>query len=103
MPGSSPLAHDSAFWRRLAELGAKNGPEWLLRYGPPVFGAMGAALLPGKRGAVVQNLHLIRGERNRLADAADVARTFGSYAGCMGEVLSAGSKDAGTPDAVLVG
>lgn len=103
MPDSSPLAHDGAFWRKLAEFGAKQGPEWLLRYGPLVFGAMGAALLHGKRGAVIQNLHLIRGDKNVLEDAADVARTFSAYAGCMGEVLSAGSKNAATPDAVLVG
>jgi KDO2-lipid IV(A) lauroyltransferase len=103
MPDFSSLAHDGVFWRRVAELGAQKGPEWLVRHAPALFGTAAVAILHEKRGRVIDNLHRIRGKKSRLEDAADVARTFRAYAGCLGEVLSAGSKNASTPDAVLVG
>lgn len=100
---SSSLAVDGVFWRKIAALGAQKGPKWWIRYTPPVFGVAGAMLVPRARTQVLENLHQIRGDRGFFADVADVAKTFSSYAGCLGEILSAGSKNAGTPEAVLVG
>ena len=97
------LTHHGAFWRRLARFGAARGPEWWVRYSPPVFGWAAALAVPRARRAVVANLHRVRGERGPLRDALDVARTFGTYAGCLAEVLSNGSKNERLPGAVLHG
>lgn len=99
----APLAVDGAFWRKVASLGAQRGPEWCIKYAPAVVGAAAAALLPERRHTIATNLRLIRGDKGPIEDAADVVRTFGSYAGCLAEILSVGGKNAGMPDAVLVG
>ncbi len=97
------LAHDGAFWRRLARFGASRGPEWWVRYSPSVFGWGAALAVPQARRAVRANLRRVRGERTALRDAYDVARTFQTYAGCLAEVLSNGSKNERMPDALLCG
>jgi len=102
---ASPFAVDGVFWRKVAELGARHLPEWAVRRAPAVVGAAAAVLLPDARTTVRQNIRLIRGDdgRSSLDDAAAVVQTFAAYAGCLAEVLATGSKNAGTPDVVLVG
>jgi lauroyl/myristoyl acyltransferase len=97
------LAHDAAFWRKLARFGAAQGPEWWVRYSPPVFGWAAALAVPGARRAVRANLVRVRGAKGGLRDALDIGRTFAAYAGCLAEVLSNGSKNERLPGAVLHG
>lgn len=97
------FAHDAAFWRRLARFGAAYGPEWWLRYSPSIFGWGAALAVPHARHAVRANLRRVRGERGFVRDVYDVARTFQTYAGCLAEVLSNGSKNERMPDAILHG
>ncbi|HEY2516134.1 MAG TPA: hypothetical protein VGI39_34925, partial [Polyangiaceae bacterium] len=97
------FAHDAAFWRKLARFGAARGPEWWVRYSPPFFGWAAALAVPSARRAVHQNLLRVRGPRGRVKDAIDVAKTFGTYAGCLAEVLSNGSKNQRLPGAILRG
>src|SRR3954469_22058765 len=100
----SAFRHDSAFWRKLARLGAAHGPEWWLRFSPAFFGYAAALVVPGARRAVLHNLRRIHGkERLKAVEAIDVARTFGAYASCLAEVLSNGSKNARLPDATILG
>lgn len=103
MASRSRFSVDGVFWRKAAQLGAQHGPRWWLRWSPPLIGAAAAAILPGPRASVVENLRLIRGRKGAFEDLNDVAHTFAAYAGCLAEILAAGSKNAGTPDAVLVG
>ncbi|HEX3770721.1 MAG TPA: lysophospholipid acyltransferase family protein [Polyangiaceae bacterium] len=77
---------DGSFWRRAARWGAR-GPEWFVRVTPPVVGVVVCALAPAPRKAIADNLRRIRGSRGALRDAADVARTFATYAACLTEVL----------------
>src|SRR3954463_13845422 len=83
-----PRAHEALFWRRLAHWGASRGPEWWVRYSPPVFGCAAAALVPSARQAVLRNLRRIRGPASAATDARDVLATFSNYASCLAEVLS---------------
>jgi lauroyl/myristoyl acyltransferase len=69
---------DGYFLRKLAMLGASKGPEWFLRYTPPVIGLAAMALVPSARRAVVRNLRMAHGERATALEAVDVARTFGA-------------------------
>lgn len=91
------FALDAVFWRRLAKLGSTRGPEWWVRYSPAFFGWTAALVLPSARRAVLANLRQIRGNAGPLRDTLDVARTFGTYAGCLAEVLATGSKNARVP------
>jgi phosphatidylinositol dimannoside acyltransferase len=84
-----PAAHEALFWRKAARWGATRGPSWFVRYSPPVIGWAAAALVPSARNAVLRNLHRIRGEASPIRDARDVLATFGTYASCLTEVLSA--------------
>jgi KDO2-lipid IV(A) lauroyltransferase len=83
-----PHGHERVFWRKLAHWGASRGPEWWVRYSPPVFGWAAALLVPSARRAVLANLHRIRGEASPVRDARDVLATFSTYASCLAEVLS---------------
>lgn len=83
-----PRASERLFWRRLAHWGASRGPEWWVRYSPPVFGWAAAALVPSARRAVRANLHRIRGPASPVRDVREVLETFGTYASCLAEVLS---------------
>jgi phosphatidylinositol dimannoside acyltransferase len=82
------MEHDRLFWRRLAHWGASRGPEWWVRFSPPVFGWAAAMLVPSARRAVQQNLARVRGPATRWAETRDVFATFGTYASCLAEVLS---------------
>lgn len=88
LPHPRPLiSADSLRLRRLALLGARHGPDWWLRYSPPVIGVAFAALLPEHRRHVSHNL-----ERLGLPSRTGALRTFASYAACLAEgmALSAG-------------
>jgi KDO2-lipid IV(A) lauroyltransferase len=95
-------AIDGAFWRRMARFGAR-GPEWFARYSPPLIGIVFCALAPEQRAAIARNLRRIRGERPAWRDAADVARTFATYASSLSEVLAGDSPRGRAPSAVVVG
>jgi len=97
------FAYDGLFWRRLARLGAAHGPDWWVRFSPPAFGALAALALPSKRRAVRDNLRRIRGPVGRLRELRDVASTFTTYAGCLAEGLTRGSKNAADPFVELRG
>lgn len=100
----APKRHEALFWRRLAHWGATRGPEWWVRYSPPVFGWAAAALVPSARRAVATNLRRVRGPATRLTDARDVLHTFSSYAACLAEVLSNDAPGGPRiPDAVTYG
>jgi phosphatidylinositol dimannoside acyltransferase len=97
------LAYDGALFRRLAAWGARNGPEWFVRYSPGVIGVAMSVLLPEARRAVRRNLVRIRGEGSSARDALDIARTFASYAGSFTESLTSGSKNSREPRAIIYG
>lgn len=98
-----PLPHENLFWRRAARWGSL-GPEWWLKYGPPVFGWAAALCVPSARRAVQRNLRRIRGPASPLRDARDVLSTFGTYASCVAEVLSNdGDEGPKKPHALVAG
>ncbi|WP_394827503.1 lysophospholipid acyltransferase family protein [Pendulispora albinea] len=101
--GREALAHDGLFWRRIAAWGAQSGPEWWVKYSPAFFGLAGAVLVPSARRKVVANLRRIRGETSVLRNAVETGQTFTTYAGCLAEVLSNGSKNGRVPQAELIG
>ena len=78
-------------------------PEWWLRYSPPLFGLAAALAVPRARRAVAANLERIRGPATPGRNAIEIAETFSTYASCLSEVLSYGSKNAKLPDLVLSG
>jgi KDO2-lipid IV(A) lauroyltransferase len=90
-------------WRRLAHWGASRGPEWFVRYSPPLFGLAACALAGESRRAIGANLRRVRGSRGPARDALDVARTFATYASCLTEILGAGSPRARLPRGIVVG
>jgi phosphatidylinositol dimannoside acyltransferase len=79
---------DGSFWRRAARWGAR-GPEWFVRLAPPVVGLIACAIATDRRRAIAENLRRVRGRRPPLREAAEVARTFVTYAACLTEVLGA--------------
>lgn len=97
------LALDGSFWRRMAQWGSSQGPEWFVRYSPPFIGVAIAAVAHDRRRAVRDNLRRVRGDRGFFRDAVDVARTFAGYASCLTEILGAGSARGRLPEAVIVG
>jgi KDO2-lipid IV(A) lauroyltransferase len=78
-------------------------PEWWMHYSPPLFGLAAAAFVPRARKAVSTNLERIRGPETPARDALEIAETFTTYASCLSEVLSYGSKNAKAPELVLRG
>jgi KDO2-lipid IV(A) lauroyltransferase len=97
------FALEGAFWRAAARAGAAYGPEWFVRYSPPLIGVAACALARGPREQVVRNLRRIHGERAPMREAADAARTFATYASCLAEILGAGSPRARLPTALIWG
>lgn len=103
-PAPEARAYERHFWRRLAHWGASRGPEWWVRYSPPVFGCAAALLVPSARRAVTANLRRIRGPASPARDARDVLATFSTYASCLAEVLSNdGARGPRTPSATIYG
>lgn len=88
------LAHHSAFWRRLAYLGARYGPSAWVRYSPAFFGAAFAVALPEARRKVRENLRWVRGPVDALREEREVLETFVDYARCLAESLAADRPEA---------
>jgi len=97
------LSLDGGLWRRLARWGSSRGPEWFVRWSPPVFGLAACVLASERRRAVARTLRRVQGERGALRDRLDVARTFTTYASCVAEILGAGSPRGRLPEAVVWG
>jgi KDO2-lipid IV(A) lauroyltransferase len=97
------FALDGAFWRAAARAGAAYGPEWFVRYSPPLIGLAACALARGPREQVARNLRRVQGRQSPVREAADVARTFATYASCLAEILGAGSPRARMPSALVCG
>jgi lauroyl/myristoyl acyltransferase len=95
------LALDGAFWRRAARFGATRGPSWFVRWSPPVIGAGIALAVPDMRRTVSMQLARARGHVSALRNALDVIRTFATFASCLTEVLSTGSKNGLSPEAMV--
>ncbi len=99
---AAKLSLDGSFWRRWARWGAR-GPEWFVRFAPPIVGLAVCAVAPEERQAIARNLRRVRGRRGAVREAVDVARTFATYASCLTEVLGAGSGSGRVPKAVVFG
>jgi KDO2-lipid IV(A) lauroyltransferase len=82
------LSVDSAFWRRLAWLGAAHGPRPWLRYSPVPIGLAFALVSGRQRRHVRANLRALMGERPRWQEHVDVALTFARYAQSLAETLA---------------
>jgi KDO2-lipid IV(A) lauroyltransferase len=85
----SALAHDGAFLRRLAYSGARHGPEFLVRYSPPVFGVLFALALGAQRRKVRDTLRWVRGNQGVWREQRELFQTFIQYAQCLTEGLAA--------------
>jgi lauroyl/myristoyl acyltransferase len=103
MQSEGALDLDGRFWRRLAQWGSSSGPEWFVRFSPPVVGIVACGLVAERRRHVLRNLHRVRGRRGALRDAVDVMRTFATYASCLAETLRAGSPGGSLPEAIARG
>jgi len=86
-PEGSPRRHESALLRRWALAGARHGPEWFVRFTPPIIGGLFALVLPDERRRVLAALRRVHGPRAPLVEARDVLKTFGDYAACIAEGL----------------
>jgi len=91
-------------WRKIAAWGAQQGPEWLVKHSPAFFGLasgrLGAECAPqGRRESPAHSWRSIAASRG----GRDAGKTFTTYAGCLAEVLSNGSKNARVPEAELIG
>jgi KDO2-lipid IV(A) lauroyltransferase len=93
---------DGSFWRRAAQFGAR-GPEWFVRFAPPVVGLIACAVATDRRRAIAANLRRVRGRRGPVREAAEVARTFATYASCLTEVLGGASAGRRAPRAIVRG
>jgi len=81
------LRPDSALWRRAIAAGVSFGPDAFLRYSPPLFGLAFGAALGDTRRLVRKNLRRVCGRRAAVAELADVAAVFTTYASCLTEAL----------------
>jgi KDO2-lipid IV(A) lauroyltransferase len=93
----------SAFWRRLALAGARHGPSWFVRHGPPLIGAAFALALPHERRLVRDALRLVHGVRAPHLEGRDVLRTFRDYAACLAEGLGAEREEARQAEVEVLG
>lgn len=59
--------------------------------------------MPDARHAVEKNLVRVRGERGKLRNAFDAARTFATFAGCLAETLATGSANERPIHSILEG
>jgi lauroyl/myristoyl acyltransferase len=98
---ASRFAIDGLFWRRLAEFGATHTPGWFVRIAPSFFGVAVAILMPSARHRIRAQLDRVRGEVGFFRRLADIARTFATYAQCLTELLTTGSKNARTPNVLV--
>jgi lauroyl/myristoyl acyltransferase len=91
-----------ARWRTMAHAGASRGPDWFVRVAPPVVGVIVLALARDHRRAVAASLRAVRPSRGAVGDAADVVRTFTTYATCVADVLR-GPASGDPPEALVRG
>ena len=91
------FALDGVFWRRVARLGASRAPGWFVRLAPPLVGMLVALAAPVSRRRIAEQLDRVRGPVGFLRGFIDVACTFASFASCLAEVLSTGSKNEQAP------
>ncbi|HYP88322.1 MAG TPA: lysophospholipid acyltransferase family protein [Polyangiaceae bacterium] len=84
---------ESAFFRRLAHLGALRGPRDFLRLAPGPIGAAFGAALPEVRRRVIRNLRRIHGRRTPLREHLDALETLSNYAACFAEAIASGRED----------
>jgi KDO2-lipid IV(A) lauroyltransferase len=80
--------------RRLAYVGARFGPRFVIEHSPKLFGTAFALALPETRAHVRRNLRRVQGQRGFLSEQRDVVRTFASYAACLAESLGIERRDA---------
>ncbi len=79
------LRHDSRLWRKAFALGVEHGPDFLVRFSPPVFGVAFGAALAGPRVRVRETLRLILGPQEPARELALVAEVFANFASSMTE------------------
>ena len=103
MASAGDLSLDGPFWRGLARWGSSHGPEWFVRFSPPLVGLVACAVAAQPRRHVLGNLRRVCGPRSAPREAVDVARTFTTYASCLAEILGAGSKRGRLPEALIWG
>ncbi|NUQ78009.1 MAG: lysophospholipid acyltransferase family protein [Polyangiaceae bacterium] len=71
--------------------GVLEGPDALVRYSPPFFGLLFAALLKNHRRAVRRNIRRALKDAGPLDEAAGVAQVFTNFASCLTEAFLIGS------------
>jgi lauroyl/myristoyl acyltransferase len=97
------FALDGIFWRRMAQFGARRAPAWFVRGAPPVVGVAIAIAAPVARRRIAQGLERARGPVSAGRCAIDVALTFANFASCLTELLSTGSRNGETAEAIVHG
>lgn len=102
MTATSP-GRAGAFWRRLAYLGARHGPDAWVRTTPAFIGAGFAAFLPHERERVRRLHRRVLGRRSGVVELLDSARTFSRFAHCLAEALGMGPERAARARVVVRG
>jgi len=95
--------HDSLLWRRALAAGVTYGPDFWVRYSPPVFGLAFSAALPRQRAVVRRTLRKALGPRPAWQELCDVARVFMNFAGSMTDAMLVGSQRGYTAQSKPVG
>jgi hypothetical protein len=78
------LRFDGSFWRRLAELGCVDGPEWRKCLSPPAIAAVIFAIARAQRGAVLRNQRQVRGPSGWEQERWNTYRVFAEFARSLG-------------------
>jgi lauroyl/myristoyl acyltransferase len=97
------LRPDSALLRRLAYLGARFGPRFVVEHSPKFFGTAFAIALPETRERVRGNLRRVQGPRGFLSEQRAIVQTFKSYAACLAESLGVERADARHAEQTVLG
>ncbi|HWA74774.1 MAG TPA: lysophospholipid acyltransferase family protein [Polyangiaceae bacterium] len=97
------LAHDGALWRRLAYAGARYGPDFWVKYSPPLFGVAFALALRPQRQKVRDTLRWVQGETGQLREQRQLFATFIQYACCLTESLAAERPEAANAECRVEG
>jgi len=82
---------DSEFWRRALNAGVNHGPDFWIRYSPPVFGLVFGAVLSDQRRAAEEALRRLKGSQSRIEQLSDVAGVFTNYACCLTDAFLVGA------------
>ncbi len=73
--------------RRAAAWGARNGPDWFVRWAPPIIGFIAFLVARSARRAVLLNLRRIHGSRELWLDLRDAVATFIAFSQNLTESL----------------